>query len=75
MGERVYMRGGVPKDLHDNVATYYGKLNKYKSNLMMYDKNSCYVFLLDKNGRIKFTTESTASPEKLAELFAAVETF
>jgi ATP10 protein len=67
------MRGGVPKDLHDNVATYYGKLNKYKTDLLMFDKNSCYLFLIDKNGIIKYTTESMASPEKLKALYSEVE--
>lgn len=67
------MRSGVPKELHGNVATYYGKLNKYKTNLMMYDNNSCYLFLLDSNGIIKHIDVSVANPEKIDSLFKAIE--
>jgi hypothetical protein len=67
------MRGGVPKELHNNVATYYGKLEKYKTDLMMDDKSSCYLFLVDKNGIIKYTAESIASPEKIETLFKTIE--
>jgi ATP10 protein len=67
------MRSGVPKELHNNVATYYGKLNTYKTNLMMYDKNSCYLFLLDSVGIIKHIDEATATTVKIDTLFKAIE--
>jgi hypothetical protein len=40
------MRGGVPKELHGNVATYYGSLIAYKTDLVLEDKNSCYLFFI-----------------------------
>jgi hypothetical protein len=63
------MRSGVPKNLHDNVATYFGKLDEYKTNLMMPDKNSCYIFLLDKEGKIKYISSGKADNKKLTELY------
>jgi hypothetical protein len=67
------MRSGVPKALHGNVATYYGSLSSYKTELMMDDKRSCYLFLLDKTGVIQYVAESTSDADKLAVLYAAIE--
>jgi hypothetical protein len=67
------MRSGVPKALHGNVATYYGSLSSYKTDLMMDDKRSCYLFLLDKTGVIQFVSESSSDGGKLAALYAAIE--
>jgi hypothetical protein len=67
------MRGGVPKELHGNVATYYGSLSSYKTDLMLEDKNSCYLFLLDKTGVIQYVAEASADADKLAALYAAIE--
>jgi hypothetical protein len=62
------MRGGVPPALHDFVASYYGNLDNYISYLNIKKDKNCYLFLLDKNGIIKFKTESTINPVKLQEL-------
>ena len=67
------MRSGVPKELHKNVATYYGSLSGYKNELMMPDKKSCYVFLLDKTGIIQYVNEYSSTPEKLADLYTAID--
>ena len=62
------MRGGVPRALHDFVASYYGNLDNYISYLNIKKDKNCYLFLLDKNGIIKFKTESTINANKLQEL-------
>jgi hypothetical protein len=67
------MRGGVPKDLHKNVATYYGGLSDYKTNLMMDKNGSCYLFLLDKSGVIQFVSEGISDAEKLDKMYAVIE--
>jgi ATP10 protein len=67
------MRSGVPKELHGNVATYYGSLTDYKTNLMMPDKNSCYLFLLDKTGVIQYVAEAAADSDKLTVLYGIVD--
>ncbi len=66
------MRSGVPKDLHKNVATYYGSLDAYKKDLLMPEKESCYVFVLDKKGVIRYVNEYVATAEKLDALYAVV---
>jgi hypothetical protein len=67
------MRGGVPKELHNNVATYYGSLSAYKSDLMLEDKNSCYIFLLDKSGVIRYVSEASSDADKLTALYVAID--
>jgi putative protein-disulfide isomerase len=67
------MRGGVAQNLHTNVATYYGGLSDYKTNLMMDDAKNCYLFLLDKSGVIRYVSDNSADADKLAELYAAIE--
>jgi hypothetical protein len=62
------MRGGVPPALHDFVASYYGNLDNYISYLNIKKDKNCYLFLLDKNGIIKFKTESAINANKLQEL-------
>jgi hypothetical protein len=67
------MRGGVPKELHSNVATYYGGLSDYKTNLRMDKNGSCYLFLLDKSGAIQFVSEGVSDAEKLTKMYAVIE--
>ncbi len=67
------MRSGVPKKNHGNVATYYGKLKDYKTNLMMNNNKSIYLYLLDKTGKIKYISDAEATETKLTELFKTIE--
>jgi hypothetical protein len=67
------MKRGVPQNLHRHVATYYGPLNKYKSDLNMPDSNTVYLFLLDKNGVIIHRDEGAANREKLSKIFSLIE--
>jgi hypothetical protein len=67
------MRKGIDKNLHDNVATYYGDLSAYKKNLLMLDENTCYIFLVDKSGNIQFTTSGNASAEQLQLLYTKLK--
>jgi hypothetical protein len=67
------MRGGVPKDLHNNVATYYGGLSDYKTNLMMDKNGSCYLFLLDKTGVIQYVSEGVSNADKLTQMYVVIE--
>jgi hypothetical protein len=62
------MRGGVAKELHNNVATYYGSLSEYKTNLKMNNKDTIYIYLLDKNGNIVWFEEGFSDENKLNDL-------
>jgi hypothetical protein len=67
------MRSGIPKQKHGNVTTYYGNVNKYCELLGIEDKSDGYVFLLDRNGVIKWRSNGFATEEKLQELFDKIE--
>jgi ATP10 protein len=69
------MRKDIPKNLHDNVATFYGKLDPFKKKLLMPDDMTCYIFLLDKAGVIQFTATGNANQEKLTQLYNKVKEF
>ena len=43
-----WMKGGIPGDYHENTVTFYGDRSPYMKQLGMTDKDSCYVFVLDK---------------------------
>jgi ATP10 protein len=62
------MRKGSPKELHGQLANYYGKIESYKKALYMQDEDSCYVFLLDKAGKIQFSVEGATNNENLEML-------
>ena len=68
------MRKGTDVKLHNNVANYYGTITDYKKTLLMYDENSCYTFLLDKNGVIQYSVEGKATTENLQQLDEKLKT-
>jgi ATP10 protein len=57
------MRDGVDSKLHDFVTSYYRK------ELLMPSSKVVYLFLLDTEGKIKYSTEGSASVTKLGELY------
>jgi len=65
------MRSGIPADQHGNVATYYGRLSDYRELLHMKNPGSCYVFIVDKEGIIRFAA-SGAPKDELASGFIEV---
>jgi hypothetical protein len=62
------MRKGTDVKLHNNVANYYGDISGYKKILLMDDEDSCYTFLLDKDGLILCSAEGMATPENLEQI-------
>lgn len=67
------MRSGVPRELHNQVATYYGPLDQYFEFWDIQDKRDAYVFLLDKEGYVLHTDHGTATPEKYHTLKSIAE--
>ncbi|MEM6629712.1 MAG: hypothetical protein AAF694_08565 [Bacteroidota bacterium] len=59
-----WMRGGIPEQYHSNTATFYGNRKPYFQALEMDNPKSCYVFVLDKMGFIRFRAEGVRTPEK-----------
>jgi putative protein-disulfide isomerase len=66
------MKKDVDASFHNNYTTFFGDVKSYKSALKIVDDNSCYVYLLDKSGKIKASTDGYASAEKADDLFAHV---
>jgi hypothetical protein len=60
------MRGGVPKDLHDRTATFYGKRADFFSSMAITDQSRAHLFVLSRDGRIMFRTSGPATVEKVA---------
>jgi hypothetical protein len=67
------MRKGIDVKLHNNVANYYGKIDTYKMELLMPNESSCYVFVLDKDGKIKTSVEGAPTAENLKKIEAAIK--
>ncbi|MEL6191706.1 MAG: hypothetical protein AAFR66_06640 [Bacteroidota bacterium] len=61
------MRSGINPKLHDNVATFYGDRDPYFEGLQMSDKSSVYVFILDKEGIIRYREEGMVTAQKRQE--------
>jgi putative protein-disulfide isomerase len=67
------MRKEVDSSFHNSYNTFFGKTKVYKKQLFMKDKNSCYIFLLDKAGVIQYTTDGYMDEEKMKLLTQKIE--
>ncbi len=67
------MRSGIPEERHKNVITYYGDIRPYKRHLNVSDTADAYVFVIDKEGCIRYASQGYASPEKLQELKTVID--
>ena len=57
------MRSGIPVTKHPFVVTYYGDVFPYRRDLGMEDPALAYVFLLDREGRIRWRAKGYAREE------------
>jgi hypothetical protein len=62
------MKNGIDVDLHDNVATFYGERKSYFETLGVEDLNTCYIYLIDKNGKIIFAAEGALNEKNCNEM-------
>jgi hypothetical protein len=62
------MRAGIPGEKHDNVLTHYGDTSAYRETLSMDDKRLGYVFLIDKEGIIRFEGKGYAHKKDIEEM-------
>lgn len=67
------MRAGIPPEKHKNVLTHYGNYNEYTSYLLIDNINNGYVFLLDKEGIIRFKGIGFASEKDIIEMIQIAE--
>lgn len=67
------MRGGVPKPLHDNVVTFYGDRGPYFEAFGVDDKSKCYLFVLDRDGTVKYKERGYSDYPRLSKLFSVID--
>jgi len=68
------MKQGIDKRFHDNVLVYQGKINSYKKELNLGQKDVPYFFVLDKKGKIVYHTSGAYSKKKMFDIQSAIET-
>ena len=68
------MRKGTPKELHENVITVYGRVDRWKT-VMGFSKaqeNEAYLALLGPDGRVRWLHRGGVSQDAMTALRAAV---
>jgi predicted transcriptional regulator len=58
----------MDKDLKPHVLFYKGEVSLYKKELAMEDKDKPYFFVLDKEGKIIYTTSGAYSETKMEQI-------
>ncbi len=68
------MRKGTPRELHENVITVYGGVNRWKT-AMGFSKqaeNAAYLALLDQSGRVRWLYHGELDEAAMASLRTAL---
>jgi hypothetical protein len=68
------MRKGTPKELHENVITVYGGVDRWKKAMgfSKAQEHSAYLALLGPDGRVKWLHRGGFSEDALAALKSAI---
>jgi hypothetical protein len=68
------MRKGTPKELHENVITVYGGVDRWKKAMgfSKAQEHAAYLALLGPDGRVQWMHRSGFSGEAMAALKAAM---
>ncbi|MCS7004149.1 MAG: hypothetical protein NZM38_02350 [Cytophagales bacterium] len=69
------MKVKIDSKLHSNVLVYEGSIKEYKELLKLGEKELPYFFVLDKNGKIVYTTSGAYSDAKMDDIVEVVEKF
>ena len=67
------MKKDNPKELHDNIVTYYGPVENYVKTLEIADKKKGYAFILDSKGVIKWKSTCAADQDSIKEMINAAK--
>jgi hypothetical protein len=67
------MKQGFDPVLHKYVILYKGDIGDYKKTLNMPDKDTPYLYLLDKTGKIVFLTSGAYSKAKIEKMEEAIQ--
>lgn len=70
---RKRMKAEVQADIQPHILLYKGELEPYKETLKMVDKKKPYIFLLDKTGKIVYTTSGSYTEDKMDAIDDLIE--
>ena len=62
------LKAGTDKELHQHVLFYSGDIDVYKKELGLEKKDLPYIFVLDKDGKIVYTTSGYYTEAKMEAL-------
>ena len=62
------MRSGIPEADHDYVMTVYGSASELTRSLEITDQSSAYIYLIDRNGIIRWQGRGFAETETIFRL-------
>ncbi|MBW3544812.1 MAG: hypothetical protein KY428_04295 [Bacteroidetes bacterium] len=65
---RKQMLKKVDDELHPHVLFYIGEMGTYRNQLGLKEKDEPYFFVLDKNGKIVYTTSGAYTSKKMEEV-------
>ncbi len=68
------MRSGIPPEKHDYVITSYGSAAAYREILGMEDRSLAYLFLLDRDGVIRWEGKGFADSDGMSRLLKTATT-
>lgn len=72
-GAKKRMKNEVQADIQPHILIYKGEIDNYKDKLRMTDKKKPYIFLLDKDGKIVYTTSGAFTEEKMDAIDELIE--
>ncbi len=67
------MRKGTPPAMHERVVLLWGVSGDWKHRLDVHDRNTAYVVLLDREGRVRWRTAGALDEARWRAAVAAVD--
>lgn len=72
-GAKKQMKENVQADIQPHIIIYKGPVDVYKEKLKMDDKKKPYIFVLDKDGKIIYSTSGAYTEDKMDEIEDNIE--
>lgn len=72
-GAKKQMKETVQADIQPHIIVYKGAIDIYKEKLKMDDKKKPYIFVLDKDGKIVYSTSGAYTEDKMDAIEDKIE--
>ncbi len=72
-GAKKQMKETVQADIQPHIIVYKGAIDVYKEKLKMDDKKKPYIFVLDSEGKIIYSTSGAYTEDKMDEIEDKIE--